>query len=354
MQESRMNNPPTIFGLIERYERERGRPVESNPDTWGGVIEYIIANWRQGAVPNPIDIQNAIRNHLIRTNRFNPYRRRRNQTPLDPPLYSRTPSIWEKVNANRIIRVLNQHHPGQPQQIPFPDAGFELPVHLPRPLPDTLALPAPSAPIGVTPLNSYSDADHCLLCQDDITRDQAQNPGIAFCSQCTGRTHLSCYNDMTNYLRDLFRKPMPDGTKKCPYCNSPTNWYQYQFSPAEIAAATASESPLAVVARGTPSRAERENKINELVQEMLQGKSIDMTNEKEISDFLIASLTKYRNDTGDDILVQEFLDIAGSIIAAAPKSSGGKKKYKIRFTNKKRHSKKRHSKKRSKSVKKMK
>jgi hypothetical protein len=361
MQGSRMKNPPTIFGLIERYERERG-PIESNPDTWGNVIEYIIANWGQGTVPTPIDIQNAIRNHLIwsRGNRrFNPYRGRGRHIPLDPPLHSRTPSIWEKVNANRIIRVLNQNHPSQPQPIPFPDAGFELPVRVQRPLPDTLASPAPHAPPGVTPLNSYNDADECLLCQESITRDQAQNPGIAFCSQCAGRTHLSCYNSMTNYLRDLFRKPMRDrvdGARKCPLCSSPTNWYEYQFSTAEIAAAAAAAAvPIhpasAAAVRAPPTRADRENIINALIQEMLQVKSIDMANRQEIYDFLMAALTKYRNDTGDDIPVQDFLDIAGSIIAA-PRSSGGRnKKYKKRSTNKKHHSKKRHNRKRSKSMK---
>lgn len=357
MQGSRMKNPPTIFGLIERYESERG-PLQTNPDTWGNVIEYIITNWGDGIIPTPIDIQNAIRNHLIRTNRYNPYGRGRGrgrQMPLDPPLHSRTPSIWEKVNANRIIRVLNQNHPSQPQPIPFPDAGFELPVHVPRPLPDTLAPPATPAPSGVTPLNSYNDADQCLLCQDSITRDEAQNPGIAFCSQCTGRTHLSCYNSMTNYLRDLFRKPMRDrvdGARKCPLCSSSTNWYEYQFSPAEIATSASSVVPAVVPPAVPPTHADRENIINELVQEMLQGKSIDMTNQNEIYDFLMAALTKYRNTTGDDIPVQDFLDIAGRIIAA-PKSSGGrKKKYKKRSTNKKRNSKKRHNRKRSKSTKK--
>jgi len=207
----------------------------SDPFMWAGAIRYIITNWRGQPLTHE-DVRLAIANHIImRINRLRsqPYP----QQQLNPPLYPLNPTDLERINANRTMDVLNQYLGIPPQPLPFPDVGIEYP---PRPIfrPRVLAPPARPLPPGVPP-PVFFPGQECISCVEEITGLQAQNPGIAFCTSCSGRTHLSCYNSMSLEERDLFfLKRKPSDQPRCPTkCSTNPEWYEYQFSPAEIAAA---------------------------------------------------------------------------------------------------------------------
>jgi hypothetical protein len=218
----------------------------SDPFMWAGAIHYIVTHWHGQPLTHE-DIRLAIANHIImrinRTSRSQPYN---TQQRLNPPLYPHNPTNLDRINVNRTIHILNvvlNQYGIPPQPLPFPDVGTDYPAR-PRPIFRTSGRAPPARPLppGVTP-PVFLPGQECMVCTEEITVLQAQNPGIAFCTCCEGRTHLTCYNGLSIEERDLFfLKRNPSDAPRCPTNRKPMSaaeWYEYRFSPAEIAAALA-------------------------------------------------------------------------------------------------------------------
>ena len=312
----------------------------SDPFMWAGAIRYIVTNWRGQSLTHE-DVRLAIANHIImRMNRLRsqPYP----QQQLNPPLYPLNPTQLQQINANRTMDVLNQYLGIPPQPLPFPDVGIEYP---PRPIfrPRVLAPPARPLPPGVPP-PVFSPGQECISCTEEITGLQAQNPGIAFCTSCSGRTHLSCYNSMSLEERDLFfLKRKPSDQPRCPTkCSTNPEWYEYQFSPAEIAAAVV-PPPVLVAPRDDAAEiinaqdraydeALRLDSRRWNIEELLERPEfVDQTPEQ-----LARALTAYRSDPRDNGITQEEFN---TVVERLKKNKGGKKIRHNKHSNHIKHSK---------------
>jgi hypothetical protein len=214
----------------------RGPPLNfSDPFMWAEAIDYILRNWKG---KNPLtheDVRLAIANHIIErmiSHRSQPY-------PQNPPLFPANPSLIAQITANRTIHILNQHLQHlQPRPLPFQDAGILYPDKptFGRVLAQRANLLSLDAPPPV-----FFPGQECLVCIEEITGPQAQNPGIAFCTtkKCSARTHLSCFDSMTTVERSAFFSHSTCPTK----CSTMPEWRAYKFSPFEIAAAAVAPPP---------------------------------------------------------------------------------------------------------------
>ena len=259
--------------LLTEYESSRGQ-INSDPFSWAGAIRYIASRWTGQPLTHE-DVRLIITNHIIsRRNRSHPYVQ---QMQLNSPLHRPNPTLAERINANRTIHVLNENLGIPRQDLPFSDVGIDYPRSEFR-LP-VFAIPAPALPEGArSPKGGYVPHQLCTLCTDEITPEEAQNPGIAFCSDCTARTHLSCYNHMTPEQRELFfLRKKPSDPLVCPYCKkiSP-QWYAYQFSPDEVAppaptsTAPTSTAPTSTApTSATPALEERRELMSRIVNRRL-------------------------------------------------------------------------------------
>ena len=240
---------PTIISIInEYYAQPQPRDVveSGNPDTWGGIIAFILQRWGHvNPPPSHETLQRNIRYDCALRRVRNP----RQQVSFS--LFDDFPhrSVHDRHYTNNIFRVINRNLPAQYRRdIPYPEADDEIAAIavaeaaevteaalraaalIPRANLDTLL----QAPPNVTPTGGYGVTtntgwDECLTCMGPITPEEAEEIGIAFCENCPGRTHLhpECYNAH-------LRAPVSTGLR-CPYCNLVTKWWKYNFNPGEIA-----------------------------------------------------------------------------------------------------------------------
>ena len=324
--------------LLTEYENSRGQ-INSDPFSWAGAIRYIASRWTGQPLTHE-DVRLIITNHIIsRRNRSHPYVQ---QMQLNSPLYRPNPSLAERINANRTIHVLNENLGIPRQDLPFSDVGIDYP----RPefrLP-VFAVPAPTLPEGaISPKGGFVPHQLCTLCTDEITQEEAQNPGIAFCSDCTARTHLSCYNQMTPEQRELFfLRKKPSDPLVCPYCKKVSpQWYAYQFSPDEVAP-PAPPAPT-ITAAAAPTLEERRELMSRIVNRRMGVRHVLLNvlrfeapfSSDQITQAFNVYVSQYPQDK--DITQEDFKNIVTTIMNGG-KVNQSKKMYfyKKRATSKKR------------------
>jgi hypothetical protein len=269
--------------------------------------------------------------------------------PILPPPVPRVLSHDDMVVANRIAREgFNlQNVPLEEREYPYPNAGFQLTPSLLRRHP--LAPPARPVPPGlVANYTAPRPIDHAVcICQDEITPTQANDPGVAFCSECGTSQHLSCYNGQT----------VNERSSRCPFCRATNTTYAYNFPPPSayshdgMGASGAAVADVAAAPPGDSAQVIRE--VDDAYEEGLRIDTIgDILRDLGLleqtldHDRVEQVLTQYRLRRQEDrgITQEEF---NAALALAQQKKRGGKKiihkkhsySYKQSKTNKRRRSK---------------